>query len=69
MTLRDLRHALEKLEAGGLASPDSPVIIEGHVRGDFEQLDIDEVMTESRCEDDDEPQAVYIRFEDIEDDT
>ncbi len=62
MTLKELVDILQSTLANG-ASADSPVIIEGvDEEGDLIQRDVDFMTTERRCEDDDEPQGVYLNM-------
>ncbi len=63
MTVSELIQKLRALVDGG-ASADSPVIIEGYdLDGELLQSDVSGVMTERRCEDDGELQAVYVMFD------
>lgn len=64
MTLDALIRRLIELRNKPGVSSASPVFVEGHTEdGDFLQRDINSVITEARCEDDDEPQGVYINLE------
>jgi len=67
MNLETLIQRLLDLRKSETVTDDSPVIVEGNMNDDLLQLAIEEVFVERRCEDDDEPSAVYIRFSDVED--
>lgn len=66
MTLGELYARLDSLMRDG-ASPDCPVIVEGHTDEDeFVQAGVDNVDVEDRCEGDDEPPGVYLDLCDLE---
>lgn len=65
MTLGALVKALQALRDQG-ASDESPVFVEGHDDADrFVQAYVGSAMTEARCEDEDEPQGVYLILEEV----
>jgi hypothetical protein len=62
MRLGELIRQLEATKEAG-ATDESPIIFEGHDEDDnFIQAFIESVTTERRCEDDDEPQGVYLNL-------
>jgi hypothetical protein len=65
MTLGELMRQLEMAKLIG-ATDESPVVLEGHDEDDnFVQACIDGVFSEPRCEDEEEPQGVYLNLSEL----